>query len=423
MVALVVVADAGVRADHRGGLVDAVGVDLARRRAPSRSRARGCRRSPRAGAARRASFTLAMRVPHLGLGDAEPLARAAANGRGSSGKSHWTALSSSRSSASSWSSLVVVVIGFMVARAAGWPGQFSSEPVSPCAGAREQLRVAGLERDGRRCAVAPVAARTVSVERVLGPQAPRTAATGRDGRRRAGRRPASTTSPGVEPGGLGRARASTTACTTAPPPAGARRVVVAHHADPAVGHLAAAVELVARRRAAIVDRDGEAVGLAARGAGEDRRRGRRRCRRSAPPDIVGRRPRMPVSSSPATSTPVPASTITSRSDTTSMPTAGGRAAARRPRPPVCPTRGARRRAERGELRGRASGHRRAAPGRSAGSLPTTLAGELAAGVGDHRRPSVTPAGRLWAAVDDAGRSCTTTPEPTGWCRRPCRRGR
>ncbi len=97
VVALVVVADAGVGADDRGGLVDAVGIDLARPRAPSRSRARGCRRSPRAGAARRApspwrprSRTSASVMPRR--------SPSTANGRGSRGKSHCTALSSSRSS-------------------------------------------------------------------------------------------------------------------------------------------------------------------------------------------------------------------------------------------------------------------------------------------------------------------------------------
>ena len=100
MVALVVVADAGVRADDRGRLVDAVGVDLGR--------------DERRGVAERTGVEDGRELPqHAGVLDplrsarAPPARgcraarRATAYGRGSSGKSHCTAFRSSRSRSSS----------------------------------------------------------------------------------------------------------------------------------------------------------------------------------------------------------------------------------------------------------------------------------------------------------------------------------
>ena len=73
MVALVVVADAGVRADDRGGFVDVVGVDLGRderRRVAERTRVEDRRElAQHAGV-----LDLGDALAHLGLGHAEPLA-------------------------------------------------------------------------------------------------------------------------------------------------------------------------------------------------------------------------------------------------------------------------------------------------------------------------------------------------------------
>ena len=94
-----------------------------RRRAPTCSRARGCRRSPRAGAARPSSLTFAMRARTSGsvMPSRSP---SAAYGRASRGKSHCTALSSSRSTSSSscWSALVVNVTS---------PRAWAGRPVRP----------------------------------------------------------------------------------------------------------------------------------------------------------------------------------------------------------------------------------------------------------------------------------------------------
>ena len=99
VVALVVVADAGMLADDRGGVVDAIGVDLGGdecRRVPERPRVEDRRQ-------------LAQHAEVLDLctrartaGSSTPSRSAStANGRGSSGKSHCTAFSSSRSRSSS----------------------------------------------------------------------------------------------------------------------------------------------------------------------------------------------------------------------------------------------------------------------------------------------------------------------------------
>ena len=73
MVALVVVADARVLADDRGGFVDVVGVDLGgdeRRRVAERARVEDRRElAQHAGV-----LDLRDAVAHLGLADAEPLA-------------------------------------------------------------------------------------------------------------------------------------------------------------------------------------------------------------------------------------------------------------------------------------------------------------------------------------------------------------
>src|SRR3954465_13908390 len=91
-----------------------------------------------------------------------------ANGRGSRGKSHCTALSSSRSSASSWSSLVVVVMASW-SRVPGGGGQLRRS--SAHRGCVHEEGGVGRLQGHRGGAGAPVP-HVQDVQGVLGAQAP-----------------------------------------------------------------------------------------------------------------------------------------------------------------------------------------------------------------------------------------------------------
>src|SRR4029079_17741963 len=134
---------------------------------------------------------------------------------------------------------------------------------------------------------------------------------------------------------------------------------------------------------------------------------------NAPPDISGVTA-MPVSSRPATSTPVPASTITSRSDTTLIPTRYFAPAALTATT-VWPTRGGPESPSGTNWRSPLDTDRRA---RSVcGSEPTTLASSWLP-VLVTTTTSVTPM-RLCAAVITRSEP-TTTPEPTALLVSPVR---
>ena len=267
MVALVVVADARVLADDRGGLVDVVGVDL--RRDERRRVAERARVEDRRELAQHAG------VLHLLRSGRAPRARrcraarrAPRTGRGSSGKSHWTAFSSSRSRSSSAS------------RRSGRhaPSRRRRRRCSRPRAASRLSRVVGAEARPASVDVALSPRRSSSVDRRRrGRGRGRAPSTSADRRRRARPSTDSTTSPALH-AGVGRRAVGVTVVTVGPASASTavepERTVLARRRS----SCSSFGDRRPRRRSA------------PRTSCRCRRRGRARCRRPCPVRRRARRP-------------------------------------------------------------------------------------------------------------------------------------
>ena len=239
------------------------GSTLRARRARSSSRARGCRRSPRAGAARRApSPRECARAPRPRRCRAARRARRTA--ASTSGKSHCTALSSSRSTSSSSSSGRVSVVTGAQSRAVGASRGPSRHPAAAWTASAVVLVLTGVASVGmspQRDRAAPRRCRRArsGASPGTGVQGPHLGhEVGHAGDRRSRRSRRSRRRPGCPPAAAG--LSAPTSVTRTPPPWSVDRVA-AGDPDPAVTRLAGPAELVGDvAGGADRDRDAQPVG-------------------------------------------------------------------------------------------------------------------------------------------------------------------